>query len=924
MYLYRLLIYLVFALTISLHGENLYCRQKISLADSSVTLIISPLAQSRVIFGAEKLSKALTDAGYDVRTIKQSKVPSSGKFIIIGTINNELISNAKSVYHISSIKPAGKEGFTIRSVNDYDIIISGTDNSGALYGCIELADRIKAEKRLPANISITDQPEMVTRGTCVGIQKSTYLPGRSVYEYPYTPETFPWLYDKKLWIKFLDSMVENRMNSLYLWNGHPFASLVKLKDYPYAVEVDDATFKKNEEIYKFITTEAEKRGIWVIQMFYNIIVSKTFAEHNNIKTQDRNRHIIPIIADYTRKSIAAFVEKYPNVGLMVTLGEAMEGVGQDDIDWFTKTIIPGIKDGLKALGKKEEPPLILRAHDTDAPSVMAAALPLYKNLYTMTKYNGEALTTYTPRGPWAALHRTLSHIGTVQIENVHILANLEPFRYGSPFFIQKCVQAMHSILESNGLHLYPQASYWDWPYSADKTTPRLLQIDRDWIWYKAWSRYAWNCHRNRNDEVKYWSSMLGSKYGTDTKNGKKILDAYEQSGEIAPKLLRRFGITDGNRQTLTLGMLMTQLINPYRYGLFTLLYNSEAPPGEMLTEYAEKDWKKEKHTGETPVQIINEVKMHGQKAVDAIESASLSVKKNNEEFNRVKNDMYCYNALANNYAEKAQAALYVLRYKYSNDIHDLEKALPHLTGSLHFFKELATLTDHTYLYANSMQTQQRKIPVSGSDGKYKTWKEMVPVYEEELANFKRNIDSLKSPQSSLLKKKVAFKNAGVTLLNKPDEFYSIETGKEIYTDTATFIKNFAEELNGLHGVKLSKSEQEKDGTVLKFKNTKPVKVLVGYFDSKDPQYLQPPQLETDASANDFGQSDIKIANGLIISGMPPVNIHTWSFKAGTNTLALGKGACLILGFIEDNQTVPVYDAGLSSAGAKRELDWLFE
>ncbi len=74
-----------------------------------------------------------------------------------------------------------------------------------------------------------------------------------------------------------------------------------------------------------------------------------------------------------------------------------------------------------------------------------------------------------------------------------------------------------------------------------------------------------------------------------------MLDAYEQAGEIAPKVLRRFGITDGNRQTLTLGELMTQLINPYRYGLFTLLYNSEGPAGEMLTEYAEKELKKEKH-----------------------------------------------------------------------------------------------------------------------------------------------------------------------------------------------------------------------------------------------------------------------------------------------------------------------------------------
>ena len=238
-----------------------------------------------------------------------------------------------------------------------------------------------------------------------------------------------------------------------------------------------------------LLSEADKRGIWVIQMFYNIIVSKPFAEHHKIKTQERERPIIPLIADYTRKSIAAFVEKYPNVGLMVCLGEAMEGVGNDDIEWFTKTIIPGVQDGLKALGKKEEPPIVLRAHDTDAPSVMKAALPLYKNLYTEAKFNGEALTYARPRGSWAELHQTLSKLGSVQIENVHILANLEPFRYGSPDFIQQCVIGMHEVMGGNGLHLYPQASYWDWPYSADsiKGGKRLLQIERDWIWYKAWA-----------------------------------------------------------------------------------------------------------------------------------------------------------------------------------------------------------------------------------------------------------------------------------------------------------------------------------------------------------------------------------------------------------------------------------------------------
>ena len=65
------------------------------------------------------------------------------------------------------------------------------------------------------------------------------------------------------------------------------------------------------------------------------------------------------------------------------------------------------------------------------------------------------------------------------------------------------------------------------------------------------------------------------------------------------------------------------------------------------------------------VQIINEVKAHGEKAVEAIETAASSITRNKDEFDRLKNDMYCYQALADHYAEKAEAALHVLRYKYS-------------------------------------------------------------------------------------------------------------------------------------------------------------------------------------------------------------------------------------------------------------------
>jgi hypothetical protein len=869
----------------------------------------------RVQYGFDMLKQALEQTGHEV-TISNKPKNGTGLISISVADAGRMQNGAHGTYI-----PA--EAFRIAGLKNNYVILAN-DASGILYACLELARIIRSEKKLPAELEIYEQPEMVLRGSCIGIQKPVYLPGRTVYEYPYTPETFPWLYDKKLWLQYLDSMVANRLNSLYLWNGHPFASLVKLPDYPYAVEVDDATFKKNEELFQFLTTEADKRGIWVIQMFYNIIVSKPFAEKNNLKTQDRNRPIIPLIADYTRKSIAAFVAKYPNVGLLITLGEAMQGQGQDDVDWFCKTIIPGVKDGLKILGKDEQPPIVLRAHDTDAPRVMKDAKPLYENLYTMAKYNGEALTTYTPRGPWADLHRRLSSSAPVQIENVHILANLEPFRYGSPDFIQKCVQAMQKVYHAKGLHLYPQSSYWDWPYSADKTPNRLLQIERDWIWYKAWARYAWNSHRKRDDEKEYWSKQLATYYGCDAKQATHILEAYEEAGEISPKILRRYGITDGNRQTMTLGMLMTQLINPRRYGLYELLYNSEGPEGEMIIEYAEKEAKNDKHIGETPVQVANEIIGHGEKAVAAINEAAKHITANREEFGRLRNDMYCYRAMAKYYAEKARAALQVLKYKYTNNISDLELAVPILKRSVDYFKELTGLTADSYLYANSMQTQQRRIPVGGNDGKNKTWGELLPFYENELKNLTKRIDSLKSlPKDVKIVAPKPFKEADVLWDGDNSVIYHLRPGIIPYFDTSLVIKAVAPELTGHMAIRVSKNKQVSDGTELTFTASKPVKVLIGYFVDRGRQYLQPPQLENDASANDYGQSEAKIRNAVWIAGMPAVNVHTYSFGAGTHTLKLGNGMCLVLGAIPDTEPVRVYDAGLQDARTK-VIDWLFD
>jgi len=899
----------------------------ILFASGSSYVFYPEQASTRVKYAGEMLVKSLKEKNFrDIHTTVEKKSLHFKKndfyFLCFEKNNISDVQNILKRLNITLPDSLKKEGFFITKKGNI-VVIYGNDGNGVIYGCQEIKERLNAANLTNIPTTFIDAPEMVLRGTAIGLQKPYYLPGRTVYEYPYTPENFPWFYDKQQWIEYLDMLVANRMNSLYLWNGHPFASLVRLKDYPFAVEVDEDTFRKNEEIYSFLTHEADKRGIFVIQMFYNIIVSKPFAEHYGIATQDRNRPITPLLSDYTRKSIAAFIKKYPNVGLLVCLGEAMDTY-EDDVKWFTETIIPGVKDGLRELGRTDEPPVLLRAHDTDAKMVMDAALPLYKNLYTMHKYNGESLTTYEPRGPWAKIHSDLSKLGSVHISNVHILANLEPWRYGSPTFIQKSVLAMHNIHGANALHLYPQASFWDWPYTADKLSDgsRLKQIDRDWIWYKTWARYAWNCHRDRSGEIKYWNSVLAEYYGSNSTDAQNIQTAYDETGEIAPKLLRRFGITEGNRQTLLLGMFMSQLVNPYKYKIYPGFYESCGPEGEKLIEYVEKEWKHETHTGELPMDIIAQVIQHGDNAENAIDKVN-SVTKNTDEFARLKNDVHCYREFAWFFNYKVQAAKLVLDYQWSNQINYLEQALPLLQKSLEHYKNLVDLTKNTYLYANSMQTSQRRIPVGGDDGKNKTWEELYVLYQKEYDNFRNNILLLTSKEKNTIQKKQSIAELEPAQISIDEEIKTIKLkiGNSLYNDIDSDIKEMAPELSGLNAIVLNSAKQLNEGTTIEFESKKPVDLLVGYFRDDQRKYAKAPTLETDASANLYGQAEPVLTNACRIDGLPAVNVHSYSFEAGHHKLLLPKGLCLILGFTS-NDIVP-RNVGLTGSGVENVCDWLF-
>ncbi|MFT4114419.1 hypothetical protein [Silvibacterium sp.] len=861
--------------------------------------------------------------------------------ILLATRHDPLL--ARYDKKIPDLWPGATEGFLLRRV-DNTILVAGYDPSGVLYGAEELIARIHALHAIPRTLDFEDHPQLKIRGAVIGLQKPEITYEGAEYDYPYTPQNFPWFYDRVAWTRYLDQLVEQRTNALFLWNGHPFTSLLKLPKYPEAQELSSAQLEQSIAMFRWLTNEADKRGIWILQGFYNIHLSHAFARAHNLPY-----HLSapsPLASEYTRYCISEFIREYPNVGIFMTLGEAMGP--HYGPEWLTQTIIPGVLDGLaeeeKAVGHPvPQPPIVVRAHATDIDKVLTDAKPLYSNIDSMWKWNGESFTWTNIRGSVKSQFQRMVTNSNDTIVNMHLMSNLEPFRWGNPDFIRET--AINFVrLGIGGVHVYP-LRYWDWPVSADKTEPLLLQTDRDWIWFAGWARYAWNPERDPALEKQYWAEQFTRRFavpgGIDANGhsetvvglesadafadqphhysaeqinaGRSLLAAYEDSGVAAPEVIRRLGITEGNREVLSLGMTMPQLIDAARFNPATTLWTADAPDGEELDEWVSTEIHGGKHHGENPLSVAADAAEKTRTAVQEAEAASPGIAESaRPEYNRVVNDLRALAALMAFYHAKVQAAALVMRYGYDHDLAHLNAARPLLAESVEDFAELTRLTETTYRDAAGMETSQRQIPVRGGP-ETNHWRNLLPVYQKELAIYDLRLKALTSgsapqPGSDL----APLPQIGFTLDGGGGEVFTVNKGANLSTDQQEVITWISPELNGLKGIRISAHQD----TPIRFTLDRPAQILVGFFKSNS-------RKATNVSP-DTEQWNILLTDAVTPQKGLPINVWTKPLAAGENDLDLGKGAYVVLGFIPEETHVTPHIAFDPNSKQPPNLDWLFE
>src|SRR6185437_2430535 len=295
----------------------------------------------------------------------------------------------------------------------------------------------------------------------------------------------------------------------------------------------------------------------------------------------------------------------------------------------------------------------------------------------------------------------------------------------------------------------------------------------------------------------------------------------------------------------------------------------------------------------------------------AAQAAVPYVTKNKPEYRRIVNDMHSINLLMLYYNAKIKAAQQVLLYGYDHDAAHLHAAEPLLAQSVGYFKELTDIAGPAYITATSMETSQRRIPFPGGMENYPSWRQCLPMYEKELATFRRRVAELASgaaaPEGQSDK---PFPQVAFTLQPGPGEAFTVEKGAPLFKGAGPEVTELAPQLAGLHGIRIN----PRQGGALDFTLTKPAQILLGYqANSSAKNSVLDPETE---------QWNLLLLNALSAAKFPAMAVWAKPLPAGPNQIDLGRGGYVILGFIpEDYNVTPHINF---SAGGPANLDWLFE
>jgi len=658
----------------------------ISFAFSQSVNIVYDKKSPQENYAVERLRKILISKGYVEGNTK--------KDIVI-----TLFTNAKQL---------ADESFAIHA-DDKKISITARDQRGMIYGCLSLAEELQNGNKLENIKSRSEKPHYSFRTIKFDLPWDTYRHSDALDLHYETCK------DLNYWKAFLDMMAENRLNSLSLWNLHPYTFMIRPKNFPEASPFTDAQLKEWQNFFHGIFGMAKERAIDIYIIPFNIFVSPEFSKAHNVN-MDNLQHDFFVKGDtselvkrYTRECVTQMLQEYPEItGMGLTLGEGMGGMSpQEREEWMNQTII----EGMRLAGRKLK--LIHRIpFSSTTGSLSVTSIETEKLTRKEIEAQGKLSFLQPPifadlKYNWSHAHSTPKlvkvHGGKLydtyfkpQPKNYRITwtARNEDFfclRWGVPDFIRSHIRTNNQSYVGGymiGSETYiPAKDYFTKP---GLTTNWKYAFERQWLFYKLWGRLLY--HPQTPDAV--FRAEFINRYG---KEGQHLLKAFSLAGKTPLRLGSLFDFT----MDLTLYsegfMALDGKVKRVEYiSVDRLIHQPVTDPDYVsVADYvrAVADGRAFTPNKVTPPLLINMLERDCNEALTLVKNINTS---GDPALPFEVADVKAWANMGLHFAEKLKGAVALQSYRTKGGEDNKQNAIRHLENALRYWDEIVSITTPIY------------------------------------------------------------------------------------------------------------------------------------------------------------------------------------------------------------------------------------
>jgi hypothetical protein len=649
--------------------------------------IFCPADNPQLTFAMKKLSEAVT--------IEKVTASDDANILII---TSEMLSKEQQLF--KEYKIITEEGFTIKKLSRKKAAIIATDNTGAMYGIMEVAEQLQMGKTLKNIEEKTVNPRLLFRAIKFNLPWNSYRVHESLQLHTETVR------DLEFWRNFLDMMAENRFNVLTLWNLHPFPYMIRPKNYPEACPFSDEELKSWQDFWHGLLGMARERGIKTFIIDWNIFVSPAFAGKHHVadyclpemagKEYFGKGDYSPLVQKYNRECVTQLIDEYPELtGFGVSQNERMEGVDEQVWqNWIVDTYFNAMDSADHKIA------FIMRAHTHPAPQLTRKAVEdnasRLGKVWMEVKFNwSHAHSTpklmyihggSTSTSLWDPMPKNYKMVYTMRNEDFFVL------RWGQSDFVRDVLKINNQDYLGGfqiGSETYIPAKeyitkpgpYLTWKYAFEK----------QWLFYKIWGRLLYD--PNTKDDV--FANAFNQKYKIDF--GNKLMEAHNLADKMPLKLASFYAAT-WDFTLYSEGFLAGFKSNMPCY------YDSISPfisVNEIIRtvtldtslvsiqNYVAGNYKgKDKIT---PLQLADELEKDGNKALAILKK----LKTGNPTLIYEMDDIKTWSYLSLYFSEKLRGGTALQFYRMTGDTAKKYESIRHLELALDYWKKVVGITSKT-------------------------------------------------------------------------------------------------------------------------------------------------------------------------------------------------------------------------------------